>query len=143
MFEPVDGSGRLAALVEEVFAFVSATSFATRVMLHAALWVLALAPILLFASWRPLHRLDRDRRRAMLARIEGSPLALVLVPCRTLLVMHLYEDARELARIGYRAERRRHLAVVAAIPVPAESGVRLRDGAADADDELAEKQGAA
>lgn len=143
MFEPVDGSERLTTLVEEVFTFVGATSFATRVMLHAALLLLGFAPMLLFASWRPLHRMDPDRRRAMLARIERSPLALVLVPWRTLLVLHLYEDARELARIGYRSERRRHLSVVAATPTPAESGVRLRDGDVDDHDEVADEQGAA
>jgi hypothetical protein len=50
----------------------------------------------------------------------------VLVPWRMLLMLHFFEDVKELARIGYRAERKRHLAV---IPVPATSGVRLRDDA--------------
>jgi hypothetical protein len=85
-----------------------------------------------------MDALARDRRREVLERIERSPFGLVLVPWRMLLMLHFYEDARELARIGYRAERKRHLAV---IPVPATSGVRLRD---DASGELAdEEQGAA
>jgi hypothetical protein len=122
-----------ASVVEDVLVFVRAASFATRATLHAALWLLRLAPILMFVSWRPLDHLDRDRRRALLVRIERTPIGLALVAWRTLLVLHFYEDARELARIGYREERKRHLAV---IPPPAVSGLRLRDDAfADEHDE--------
>lgn len=137
MFEPVGGSERLGALVDEVLAFLAAASLPSRVTFRLSLWVLRFAPLLLLLSWRPLDRLDRDRRREVLARIEPSPLGLALVAWRTLLVLHFYEDARELARIGYREERRRHLVV---IPAPAASGVRLRE---EAGDELDEQQGAA
>src|SRR5690606_5729414 len=84
--------------------------------------------------------LDLGRRREVLARVERSPLGLALVPWRTLFILHLYEDARELARVGYRSERRRHLAVLSSawpassassVPEPAASGVRLKDGAGD------------
>ena len=87
-----------------------------------------------------LDGLSRDRRREVLERVERSPtFGLVLVPWRTLVLLHFYEDARELARVGYRSERKRHLAV---IPVPATSGVRLRDdvtGDLAADDDVDEK----
>lgn len=142
MFEPLGGSAQTGVLVEEVLAFVAAASLVSRVTLRAALGVLRLAPLLLFVSLRPLERLDRARRREVLARVERSPLRLALVAWRTLLILHFYEDARELAQIGYRDERRRHLAV---IPAPAESGVRLREdvGRADDDDAIAEEKGAA
>jgi hypothetical protein len=137
LFE-IDDDARVRALAEEVLAFVSAAAFSTRTTLGAALWLLRWSPLLLLVSWRPMDALARDRRREVLERIERSPFGLVLVPWRMLLMLHFYEDARELARIGYRAERKRHLAV---IPVPATSGVRLRD---DASGELAdEEQGAA
>lgn len=126
MFEPVEGTERLRSLVDDVLAFVSAAPFGSRAALYLALWALRLAPLLLFVSWRPLDLLDRERRRDVLARVEGSWLGLALVGWRSLLILHLYEDAKELARIGYRAERRRHLAIV---PAAAESGVRLRDDA--------------
>jgi hypothetical protein len=143
--ETSDRAERLAQLSGDVVAFAAAASLSTRVALRVALWLLRLSPLLLFVSWRPLDRLDRDRRRAMLARIERSPLGLALVAWRTLLVLHFYEDARELARIGYREERRRHLAVV---PAAATSGVRLREDVPELDemeeaDDADEKKGAA
>lgn len=123
LFE-IEDRTRAEALTDEVFAFLSSAAFATRATLGVALFMLRWAPLLLFMSWRPLDRLTSERRREVLERIERSSFGLVLVPWRTLLMLHFYEDARELARIGYRAERKRHLAV---IPVPATSGVRLRD----------------
>jgi hypothetical protein len=130
MFEPEDGPERLAALVDEVFAFVSAASIASRVTLYAALWLLRLAPLFLVASYVPLERLDRDRRREILARVERTPLGLAFVAWRMLLILHFYENPSELARVGYREERRRHLGVVpvaSVTPAPVESGVQLRD----------------
>lgn len=132
---------RLGALVDESFEFLRSASFVSRIGLIAALVLLRFAPLLSFFSWRPLERLDRTRRREMLSRLERSPLGLVLVAWRTILVLHFYEDARELARIGYREERKRHLTV---IPAAAISGVRLRediDVANDAD--VDEEKGAA
>jgi hypothetical protein len=138
-FEPREGPERLGALADEVLAFVRSASFASRVTLSAALWLLRLAPLFLFASWRPLDRMGRDRRREILARIERTPLGLAFVPWRMLLILHFYEEESELARAGYPKERTRHLAVLPAVPVvpvvpvarvtpaPVESGVRLRD----------------
>jgi hypothetical protein len=122
----VDDCERLGALEEEVSTFVSAAAFATRTTLALALACLRWAPLLLLMSWRPLERLARARRREVLERVERSSFGLVLVPWRTLLLLHFYEDTRELARIGYRDDRKRHLAV---IPVPVTSGVRLKDDA--------------
>lgn len=140
LFEMND-EARASALADEVFAFLASAAFATRTTLGVALLVLRWAPLLLFMSWRPLERLPGARRREVLERVEHSAFGLVFVPWRTLLMLHFYEDARELARIGYRAERKRHLAV---IPVPATSGVRLRDDASgDLHDEHDEEQGAA
>jgi hypothetical protein len=130
MFESVDTAVPLGAVVDGVLGFVAAASFASRVTLRVALVVLRFAPLLLFVSLRPLDRLDVERRRQVLARVEASPLGLAFVAWRTLLVLHFYEDALALARIGYTDERRRHLAV---IPAPQESGVRLREDAAHAD----------
>ena len=131
-----------AGLYDDVFAFVAQASFATRITLRLALVVIQLAPILMFVSLRPFASLDRDRRHEVLARLErSSALGLALVAWRTLLLLHFFEDARELARIGYREERKRHLALV---PAPTQSGVRLRDGTdLLEDDEDDEEQGAA
>lgn len=127
-------------LAEDVLAFVRAASLPTRLTLHLGLWFLRVAPILFFVALRPLERLDRARRVEVMERVEATPFGLALVGWRTLLMLHFYEDAAEVARIGYREERKRHLAV---IPVPASSGVRLIE--ADLDDEHAanEKKGAA
>jgi hypothetical protein len=122
LFE-TDDAERLRALGDDVLAYVSAAAFTTRMTLGAALWLLRWSPLLLLVSWRPFDRLTRERRRDALGRIERSPFGLALVPWRTLLMLHFFEDARELARIGYRDERKRHLAI---IPVAATSGVRLR-----------------
>lgn len=127
LFE-VDDEARIETLTGEVLAFVSAAAFVTRVTLGAALWFLRWAPLFMRMSWRPLDWLARDRRCEVLDRVERSAFGLVLVPWRTLLLLHFYEDTRELASIGYRVERKRHLAV---IPVPATSGVRLRGGSSD------------
>jgi len=139
LFE-IDDDARVQALTTEVLTFVAAAGAATRVTLWFALALLRWAPLILFLAPRPLDRLTRDRRREVLERIERSAFGLVLVPWRTLLMLHFFEDARELARIGYRNERRRHLAV---IPVPASSGVRLRTESGDLEDQDAEEQGAA
>lgn len=140
----VDDGRRLEALTEEVLSFVSAAAFASRVTLGAALFILRWTPLLMCLSWRPLDLLARDRRREVLERVERSAtFGLVLVPWRTLLLLHFYEDARELSRVGYRNERKRHLAV---IPVPATSGVRLRDDASGelrAEDDDIDEKGAA
>jgi hypothetical protein len=140
-----EGEARLLSLVDDVLTFAGAASWPSRVTLRVALLLLRFAPLLLFVSLRPLERLDRGRRREVLARVERSPLLLALVAWRTLLVLHYYEDAAALARIGYREERRRHLAV---LPAPVESGVRLRDAAPSEDeiavaDEVADEKGAA
>lgn len=143
LFE-IEEPERVRALTEEVLAFVTAAAFATRVTLGAALWLLRWSPLFMLASWRPLDRLEREPRREVLERVERSPIGLAIVPWRTLLMLHFFEDARELARIGYRDERKRHLAV---IPVAATSGVRLRDDASgdlhddEVDDDV--KKGAA
>lgn len=129
---------RVRVLADEALAFVSAASIASRVGLRAALVLVRFAPLIFFLAWRPFDRLDLVARRAVLARLERSMLSLVLVAWRTILVLHFYEDARELARIGYRDERKRHLAV---IPAAAISGIRLREDidVANDDDDIDEK----
>ena len=125
MFDDEGERTRPFKLADDVLGYVASASLSTRFALLAALYLLSLAPLLLFASLRPLALLDRERRRAVLTRLEGTALGLVFVPWRALFVMHFYEDDTALARIGYREERRRHLDVLA--PVPSESGVRLKD----------------
>lgn len=144
MFE-IEGSeakreARLGVLADEVLGFASSATFVTRMTLGAALFVIRFAPLLFLASWRSFDRLDRDDRLDMIARIERSILGLAFVAWRTLIVLHFYEDARELASVGYRDERKRHLAIV---PVPATSGVRLIDEAREHEEHEEEEKGAA
>jgi hypothetical protein len=144
MFEGCGGPC-LDALVEDVMLFVASATFASRVTLRAALLLLRVAPLLLFASWRTLDRMSRPDRLAMLARLEQTsitPLLLAFVAWRTLVVLHFYEDAAELARVGYTDARKRHLLPLL-VPVPAESGVRLRGIEEEELEELEEKKGAA
>ena len=68
-------------------------------------------------------------------------LLLVFVGVRAMLTMIFYEDAEELAHMGYsathqtrfdRTRAKRQLPVLAAVPVPLESGVRLKEGREEA-----------
>jgi len=111
---------RAAAIADDVLAFVACASLPVRLALRAALLLVRFAPLLAFVSWRPLERLPRDRRVSLLGALEGTRLGLALLGWRALVVMHFYEDATELVRIGY--GRR--------VPPPLESGVRVVAAAA-------------
>jgi hypothetical protein len=132
----VDGA-HLDAHVLEVDAYVSAASRLVRAGLRLALFVVRIAPLLLFARLRTLERLPVDERAAVLSRLERSrlaPLSLAFIGWRTVMTLIFYEQPAELRAIGYTGEGRvrhaRHLPTLAqapAIPAPIESGVRLRD----------------
>jgi hypothetical protein len=137
----VDGA-RLDAHVLDVDAYVSAASRVVRAGLRLALFVVHLAPLLLFARLRTLERLPVDERAAVLSRLERSRLAtlsLAFIGWRTVMTLIFYEHPAELRALGYAGEGRvrhaRHLALAPApaIPAPVESGVRLRE--LDAPDE--------
>lgn len=116
--------------VEAVDVFVSAASRTLRFGLRVLLLLVRLAPVLLFFRARTLERLPVPERVEVLARLERSrllALSLAFVGWRTVMTILFYEDARELAAIGY-SEQRKVRALPLAVPVPVESGVRLGDG---------------
>lgn len=117
---------KLDAHVDDVDAYISAASKTLRFGMRLALFVVRLAPILLFVKLTTIERLDVDARADVLARLERSRIAsltLAFVGWRTVMTLLFYEDAAELAAIGYTDERRRHL------PMAEESGVRLKSDA--------------
>jgi len=149
MFEDDDRetyeAGRLDQLVDDVDAFISVATKTTRFGLRVALFLVRLAPIFFFLRLTTIERLPRSERTDLLARLERSKragLSLAFVGWRTVMTLVYYDNERELHQIGYAgAERtrwKRALPVVAptpvVVPVPLESGVRLRE---DLDDEVA------
>lgn len=139
---------RLEAHVGEVDAYVSAASAEVRFGLRLALFVVRIAPLLLFVRLSTIERLAIDDRVALLSRLERSRLALLslaFIGWRTVMTLVFYEDPAELRAIGYAGEERlRHrrrlpalpmLPALAALAPPAEeSGVRLRaDSESDAE----------
>lgn len=157
------GGERLDAHLDEVDAFVSSASKPLRAGLRVALFIVRIAPVLLFFRMRMLETLGVDERVAVLTRLERSPLAnlsLAFIGWRAVMTLVFYEHPIELEALGYRgAERKvykRRLALaparvpsldslgprvaapVAPPPPPEESGVRLRD--ADAGDDAKETE---
>ena len=141
---------RLDAHLDEVDAFISSASKPLRAGLRFALFVVRIAPVLLFFRLRTIEALPIDERVRVLARLERSPLAylsLAFIGWRTVMTLVFYEHPVELATLGYvsdeRAVYKRRLAlapvavlarVAESVPEPvgvappaAESGVRLRD----------------
>jgi len=153
---------RLDAHVEEVDRYVSHASKPVRLGLRIALFIVRVAPILLFYRLRAREQLGVAERVVVLSRLERSrlsDLSLMFVGWRTIMTLVFYEDAAELRAIGYGDERKQYKralpllrAVVAPVATPAlvastappmrakvappaeESGVRLR-GTGDADSE--------
>ncbi len=144
---------RLDAHVADVDGYVSAASRAIRFGLRAALFVVRIAPLLMFFRMRTVERLSVDERVAILTRLERTafaPLSLAFIGWRSVMTLLFYEDPIELRSIGYAEERLRHKrrlpalvadpimipahALVAVAPPADESGVRLRTDR-DADSE--------
>lgn len=133
---------RLEAHVGEVDAFVSAASKTTRLGLRLALLLVRLSPILLLLRFSLLDRLSLRDRVALLSRLERSTrsrLSLAFIGWRSLMTLIFYDDEAELRQLGYSEARERYkraLAVMGSVtPVAAESGVRLRDAAAERPEE--------
>lgn len=122
----------LEAHLDDVDTFISSASRALRVGLRLALFVVRIAPLLLFFRMRTLERLSVDERVAVLSRLERSRIAnlsLAFIGWRSVMTLVFYESPTELATAGYVSDERkvykRHLAML--VPVPDDSGVRLRD----------------
>jgi hypothetical protein len=127
--EPI-AQARLDEHVEAVDAFVSAASRTLRFGLRVLLALIRFAPLLLLVRASTLERLGVEERVRVLDRLERSralALSLAFVGWRTVMTILFYEDARELAALGY-TEARTRRALPMAVPVPAESGVRLGEG---------------
>ena len=134
-------ASRLDAHLDEVDAFVSSASKPLRAGLRFALFVVRIAPVLLFMHARRIESLSVEERVRVLSRLERSPfahLSLAFVGWRAVMTLVFYEHPVELATLGYASDERkvykRRLAlvpaaarIVAVVPEPAESGVRLRD----------------
>lgn len=134
-------ASRLDAHLDEVDAFISSASKPLRAGLRFALFVVRIAPLLLFMHLRRIESLPVDARVRVLSRLERSPfahLSLAFIGWRTVMTLVFYEHPVELATLGYASDERRvykrRLAlvpaparVVAVAPEPAESGVRLRE----------------
>jgi len=131
---------QLDAHLDEVDAFISSASKPLRAGLRFALFVVRIAPVLLFMHARRIESLSVEERVRVLSRLERSPfahLSLAFIGWRTVMTFVFYEHPIELATLGYASDERkvykRRLALVPAaarilvVPEPAESGVRLRD----------------
>lgn len=143
----VDGA-RLDAHVLEVDAHVTAASPMLCLGLRLLLLVVRIAPVLLFFRLRTLENLSVAERVVVLSRLERSRftgLSLAFVGWRTVMTLVFYEDPVELRALGYtsneRSRYKRGLPIAppaATVPVPAESGVRLRDPDASSERESIE-----
>jgi len=138
---------RLDAHIDDVDSFISSASKPLRVGLRIALFVVRIAPLLLFFRMRVIEQLTIDERVLVLSRLERSRLAnlsLAFIGWRTVMTLVFYEHPVELQSLGYASDERkvhkRRLALVPAlapmhlvapmpfaVPPPEESGVRLRD----------------
>lgn len=147
---------RLEVLTGRVDHMIAAASPFVRGGMRFALFVLWLAPILLGLHIATLPRLALAERTRVLQALERSRftnLLLMFVGVRAVLTMIFYEDPAELAQMGYSAAHQtryqRHarqltvlrLGTSTAVPVPVESGVRLRGDRAD-DVDNADESGA-
>lgn len=136
--------GQLSELVMRVDRMLGAASPFVRTGMRFAMLVLWFSPLLLGMHLRTLPRLSIAERTDVLRALEHSRftnLLLVFVGVRAMLTMIFYEDAEELAHMGYsathqtrfdRTRAKRQLPVLAAVPVPLESGVRLKEGREEA-----------
>src|SRR4051794_35377718 len=101
---------RLCAHVTEVDHYVSSASRPIGFALRVALFVVRIAPVLMFFRLRTIERLAVDDRVEILSRLERSrftPLSLAFIGWRSVLTIVFYEDPIELANIGYVGEERR------------------------------------
>src|SRR5882762_10417929 len=94
---------RLEHHVDDVDALVSSASKPVRFGLRLALVFVRLAPLLLFVRFATLERLSVHERAELLGRLErsGSRLSLAFIGWRSVMTLLFYEDANELARLGY------------------------------------------
>jgi len=145
-------SARLDAHVHEVDAHVTSASRVLCLGLRLLLLVVRISPVLLLFRFRTLEELSVAERVVVLARLERSRftgLSLAFVGWRTVMTLVFYEDPVELNALGYtsneRSRYKRGLPIApitvttpALVPVPAESGVRLRDPDASSERESIE-----
>lgn len=124
---------RLDEHVDEVDAHVTSASRTLCISLRMLLFVVRISPVLMLFRMRTLEKLSVAERVVVLSRLERSKLtglSLAFVGWRTVMTLVFYEHPVELRALGYttneRVRYKRALPVMAP-PVPAESGVRLRD----------------
>ena len=106
----VDGP-RIDAHLDEVDSYISAASKPVRFGLRVALFIVRIAPLLLFFRMRTIDGLPIDERVDLLARLERSRitnLSLAFIGWRTVMTMIFYEDPAELRSLGYTSERKVH-----------------------------------
>mgnify|MGYP001306813955 CR=1 FL=1 len=103
-----DGSGvpaeRLDYAMAELVGYASRVGRVTRLALSFALWVMQLAPFLLFGIFRKFTSASAEIRQRCLRKLEGSRLGLVVVLLKTVLSMIYFEHPEALASTGYDAQ---------------------------------------
>jgi|SRR5690606_10799504 len=103
-----DGTGvppeRLDYAMAELVGYAARVGRMTRLALRFALWVMQLAPFLLFGVFRTFTRASVELRERCLRRLEGSRLGLVVVLLKTVLSMIYFEHPDALASTGYDAQ---------------------------------------
>jgi hypothetical protein len=114
-------SDRLDAFVEDVDQFVSPASKTLRAGLLIMLEVVRWSPVFVVGKFSLFEDLSLEDRTRMLERMERSrfsPLALIFVAYKTVLTMAFFEEAAELAQLGYPGEaRKRYKLLPIAAPV--------------------------
>jgi hypothetical protein len=102
-------AARLDAHVDDVDAHVTAVSKPLRVGLRLLLFVVRIAPMLMFFRATTLERLPVADRVAVLSRLERSKatsLSLAFVGWRTVMTLVFYEHPAELRALGYTSNER-------------------------------------
>lgn len=103
-----DGSGvpaeRLDYAMTELVGYASRVGRMTKLALSFALWVMQLAPFLLFGIFRRFTGVSAEMRERCLRRLETSRLGLVVVLLKTVLAMIYFEHPDALASTGYDAQ---------------------------------------
>ena len=103
-------SERLDAFVEDVDQFVSPASKTLRAALLVMLEIVRWSPLFVVGKFSTFEELTLEDRTRMLEKMERSrfsPFALIFVAYKTLMTMAFFEEAKELALLGYPGEERK------------------------------------
>jgi hypothetical protein len=119
--EVVVAPERLDAFVEDVDQFVSPASKTLRAGLLIMLEIVRWCPLFVIGKLSLFEELSLADRTHMLEKMERSrfsPFALIFVAYKTVLTMAFFEEAAELAQLGYPGEERKRYKL---LPIAAES----------------------